>query len=207
MEGLKGGAIIYIVGGLDKFVKDAISENINFYITSKKKKLDYSKFSTSFTKNIVNETFRIGHNIKPYYLEEIGMTKSEFLIYLANNLTNKFINFESIVLHGQLPSSDYIKEVGDRLLINNLYPRLRVKMERRMGIPLVPTYIQDKLVEILRIRNRVAHGSSLGSVSTRDVMSYIAFCNQLSKLLDIEFRTAIRSIVQNFPLKEKRVKP
>lgn len=194
-DGLVGAATVFIVGGFERFIKEAVREDIETYVNTPDSVV-FDKLPDVVRKTSVVEGARLAATAPPYVFADEYGSRYDFVLDVSESACSGVVRYEPFVLTGLSPGSDYVKAVFKRLGVTGVFPNAKAQFEAKWGSPVVDGFINAKLTEIVLNRHRAAHGLPLSSVTLEDLKEHLKFMRVLAELIDISLRTRARELAR-----------
>lgn len=202
-NGLKGGAAVLMVAAFEGFIQDVVAERLG-HIAAKIPYIDACDLHEAVWLHQVFES--LNRAMKGHPLAPPPPMKRDRLpnVYLASRS----------ILNGNLDPRIFCDTMGNpnpknlRLLFKNIgvsdiLEKVKPQFDIRWKSPTAATFVEDKLQEIIDLRNRVAHGANMRGIARRDLAEAVRFLEVLSAVIDQELARHINQMLRSVPRRSR----
>jgi len=193
VQGLRGGVSVLVVASFERYLRDAIDENLTVLsndatlrlLSKMPDKVRVKSIFTTIERALTGPQF-VKAKRKIERIPDINRA-------CAQVLTDK-INPEAFNDTGSNPSSSTVKGLMKDMDIPDFFPKIKAIFERKWRTPVASTFIPDKLDEIVNRRHRVAHAADALNITRNQLRESVRFLKILSEIIDKELKTKMRQL-------------
>jgi hypothetical protein len=197
VQGLRGGAIVLMVGAFDKYISEATQQRLNDL--TKHSRYNPKKLPEELVYHNSNETIKktiesISNNKKLTHAGKNIIFKNAATIVIDRDLNTQF--FTDLVRSN--PDSKKLRRLFNSLGKTDFFGSIKPEFDKRCGYPtpVSPDFIPSKLDTILLMRHKVAHTATALHVTRTDLADAVSFLKLLAELCDEELYNHIKVILK-----------
>lgn len=201
-NGVRGGALMLLVGAFEKYIKDSIKESIQKIKIAEPKILLRNLPKEMQIQNMYN-TLNIAINGKSFEKVKKNNVDRFPIIIEAGKIVYKMeINSEAFTDLGSNPNSGKINTMYKHLGLMDIFSVIKDEFSDQYDLvpeKNVSEFIRDKLDGIVIKRHRIAHTANANDITTEDILGYSKFLRTLISSLDkiiIDYIDAVISDAQ-----------
>jgi len=193
VQGLRGGVSVLVVASFERYLRDAIDENLTplsndatlRLLSKMPDKVRVKSIFATLERALTGPQF-VKARAKIERIPDINRA-------CAHVLTDK-INPKAFNDTGSNPSSSTVHRLMKDMDIPSFFPNIKVKFEKKWRTPVATTFIPDKLDEIVNRRHRVAHTADALNITRNQLRESIRFLKILGEIIDKELKTKMRQL-------------
>jgi hypothetical protein len=193
VEGLRGGAVVLMVAAFENFLKTAIVEHLTKLTTPTK--VPFSKLPEQMLAKVVFSTLEHAMKGPPSRDRFLRVPDIEQACRDVISQTINPLHFNNTRSN---PDPDTVKTIFAEIGKKDVFKHIRSDFEREWSNPVLkpvhPTFIDDKLDEIVNRRHVVAHTASALNITRSDLEESISFLKVLARVLDLHLEKHVEGI-------------
>lgn len=195
---LRGGAAILMVASFEQFLKDSYETNLNRLIGNP----PLVEFNSLPEQMQVATVFKSLEYAMKGDRRSAATTKHSRLPSIeraASLVVAKMVNPSVFAETSSNPGPETVKAMFKDVGIEDVFRTIKPKFDRKWRSPTANTFLQDKLTEIVRRRNVIAHSADALGITRNDLQEALRFLKALAAILDQELETHISKILNPPP--------
>lgn len=193
VKGLRGGAAVLMVAAFEFFLRKLFEDNIS-NLNSVPVFIDFGKLPRELR---VKAVFAgLDRAMKgPRYGPKLSRNdRIPAVIDEAKLLINDHINPETFSETNSNPNGDTVAEKFKEVGLADVFAKIRPEFDRKWGSPEAENFVKDKLNEIVRTRNVVAHTTDTLNITRKSLNDAVKFLKILAEVLEKTLENHIRDL-------------
>ncbi len=180
-----------MVAGFERFIRDLIVEQFGEVIT-KYPNFEFAELPDRLREEAAFAPFR--QLVKPPSYLRLGKLVDRIpqLRSACRNLLQDKIQADKLTDIRGNPGPDAVKDTLKKLGMNDVFPSLKARFEKKWSGSITDRFIRDKLEEIVIRRHEVAHSASSLNVSVSDLRKSERFLRILAEVLCVSVAEHLR---------------
>jgi len=193
VKGLRGGSAILMVAAFEFFLRTLFEENISQLNTIPP--LDLHKLPDKLKIKIVFDGLQNAMNGPKYVTKSTKAERIDDVLFVCTRLIGHHIDPTTFSHTNSNPGGDTVKEKFKEIGLDDIFKTIGDAFTRKWGTAVAATFIKDKLDEIVRTRNVVAHTADTLNITKKSQNESFKFLTVLAELLEIEMKKHIKSLL------------
>lgn len=201
-NGLRGGSILLMVASFESFLSGVFIERIE-YLGNKISAYQFDNLPEKLRVHNASATLDIATR-KTIYGN--SLTKSDRIQKMqdaASAVSQKKIVPRSFGETRANPSSETVKRLFKNIGLDNSMAQIRPVFDSLWGRPETQDFLSEKLDELIRKRNSIAHTATAMGTSRSDLLAYLRFLRHLATSVDQTLAKHITSTLRETIKKSK----
>jgi len=183
VKGLRGGATVLMVAAFEFFLRCLFEENIQ-KLNSIPASIDFNKLPDKLKVKSIFDGLTLAINGPRFADKPPKVDRINDVIASCKLIISGQVNPSAFSETGNNPNGETVnlkfKEIG----IDTIFSKIKTEFEREWKYPVADDFIKEKLNEIVRTRNVVAHTADTLNISRRTQNEALKFLKILAKLLE-----------------------
>lgn len=192
--GLRGGAAVLMVAAFEFYLRRLFEENISILNTSPPS-IDLQKLPDKFKEKIVYDGLENSMKGPKYGPTTKRVDRINDILTACKHLIGEHINPATFTDTSSNPNSDTVKRKFKEIGIDDIFDKIKSEFETKWGAPVVATFIEDKLNEIVNVRHVVAHTADTLNITKTSQNDGLKFLKILAELLEKEIDKHIKALL------------
>jgi len=194
-KGLRGGAAVLMVAAFEFFLRRLFEENITKLNTSPPT-IDLKKLPDPLKVTIVFNGLESAMEGPKFGPKGRKVDRIDDILTACRHLIGEHINPAIFSNTNSSPNGETVKIKFKEVGISDIFGIIRKDFERKWNNAVATTFIEDKLNEIVNVRNVVAHTANILNITKTSQKEAIKFLKILAELLDKELDKHIKHLLQ-----------
>ncbi len=191
--GLRGGAAVLMVASFEFFLRRLFEENIARLNTSPPS-IDLQKLPEKLKVKIVFDGLEGSMKSPQYGPPSKKVDRIDSILTACRHLIGEHINPATFTDTSSNPNGDRVKNKFKEIGIPDVFEIIKPDFEAKWGF-VAETFIEDKLNEIVNVRNVVAHTADTLNITRSSQNEALKFLKIVAELLDKEMNKHIKHLL------------
>ena len=193
VQGLRGAAAVFVVAAFERYLKDAIEENLSRVIP-----ISIAAFERLPDDIRINSTYRtLEYAMKglPYTPKKNRKDRLLDIGAACQRVLQPAVDPAAFTHTGGNPGPETVNSMLADCDINDIFRSIHTSFIVKWQSPISHTFIRDKLEEIVHRRHVVAHTANALNITRPQLKESIRFLRILSELIDMELEKKSKALL------------
>lgn len=194
VEGLRGGAIVLMVGSFEQFLRRLMQEHLTLLAKSTST-LSFEALPEKIRMHNTYETLKFATKGKPYTPQKTRKERIPDIVDACRSIISNELIPEVFCDTGSNPKAETVKNMLNNLGIEDPFGNIKDGFESLWKAPVAAIFIRGKLDEIVNRRHIVAHTADALQITRYDLNEAVRFLMVIAEALDNTVASHIQNII------------
>lgn len=194
VEGLRGGAVVLMVGAFEQYLKESIAEILD-RVNHASPPCDFDKLPLDLRTNTVYTALEAAMRAKAWDPLKAKSARLPGVLVTIDRLNRREMLSAEVANTAGNPDANQVRAIFKVIGLPSVFTNIKAGFDGAWGSPTASTYLEDTLNAIVQRRHVVAHTASVLAISRHDLSTWHTFMDTLVLQIDAALERHIKRVI------------